>query len=126
LVVLKPDRTPVTNAVVTTQESGWRHILPLLMWYDPSWVVTHGPKTHIPDTNGVCHIRFGDEMLHLVSVSCDGLTVTNYVVIQDHWWATWATESDRRRKTEHPSWHRAYEPNTQRLLGHRAELILNQ
>ena len=122
LVVLEPDRTPAAGVTVTTQESGWRHIV-RIPWVGPAWVARHKPKTHLSETNGLCRIRFGDEMLKIISVSRSDIAVTNYVVIQDFWWAP--PDKRKRRPDSHPSWHRGYHPKTQELLGNKAEMILD-
>lgn len=122
LQVLEHDRTPAEGIAVTTQESGWRHIV-RIPWVGPAWVAHHNPKTHVSETNGLCRIRFGDEMLKITSVTRGDAVVTNYVVIQDFWWAP--PDKRKRRPDRHPTWHRGFNPKTQELLGNKAELILD-
>ena len=121
LIVLDNERRPVQGICVITQESGWRHILPI-PWMGPAWIARQGPKTYMSGTNGLCHISFGDERLNIISLSHGKTLLTDYVVIEDYWRAT---PDSQRRPNSHPTWYRAYNPNTQELLGHRAELILS-
>ncbi|MBU0728676.1 MAG: hypothetical protein KKE17_10550 [Proteobacteria bacterium] len=119
LVVLNNDRTPAQDITVTIQESGPRHIVPVP--WTKSWMTKQKPRTHVSDDNGICRIDFGDRDLDIISVSSRGKKITDYEVIHDYWWI----DQDKKQPPDkHLSWQRSYNPKTNQLLGHKAEMII--